>query len=581
MRIQIKAFAGIDYVDFVVSPIALLVGHNHQGKTSICQAVAAALVNQPVARHIRYRKDMPVLVNERREKEGAFVNIQADDGESACKLTWPDGDYTSVGSAFPRSSKLAVGLESPLTAKPEERAAFLIEALQAQTTIDDLRTALKPIITSEAAREKFLTERLWPKIQEHGWDAAHARADEQRLQQEQGWWRIAGERYGARKAETWRPDPWWPDLEAPDVTIMSLTAERDRLRAEVEASVETKARTTADKIRLVAEADKLPEAERALEAARTAEDNARAALRSAQEARRACLEVPRDQPSWHKCPHCAEPVVIRDGKLFAPSQAALMPEQIQERVAAIQRADSAVASADLQLQQAQRMLLQWEQAVQAAEQAKDSLAESFEAEGHAPASDLDVEKRQALALAEQKIIQFKRFEEAKSLHSQAKMGAAIAAELAPDGVRMRVLGHKIEAFNKELAQLCRAIDHYPLWISDKMDVMVGGREYAALSKSEQFVAQIAFRLAVSMRDVARGMPVDCVIVDEADILDPPSRGKLIRMLLASKLRAVVAMTVGKPGDVPDLSRGPGMGATLWVENGMVKPVADVLKQAAA
>jgi hypothetical protein len=578
MRIQIRAFAGIDYAEFDVSPLALLVGHNHQGKTSICEAVAAALANTAAVRHVSKKKDLPTLVNER-HKDG-WINITGDDGKSACRLTWPSGDYTSVGSEVPRSTRLAVGLDHVLVVKPEERASFLIEALDAKATREDLEIALRPIIPSDATRKRFLDEKLWKMIDEHGWDVAYKHADENRLKFDNGWWRITGERYGHTKAETWRPDPWWPELEAPDVTHATLTAARDQLRAEVEAAVNTKAATTGEKIQLVKIADTLPEAERALTTAQRQEQDARSALQAARAQRAACLEIPQDQPSWHKCPHCKEAIVIRDGKLFAPSQAALMPAQIQERADAITVADNAVASADLQLEKAQRALAECEVAVQAAEKAKERLDESFEAERAAPADDLAMEKRQALAVAEQQLIQFQRFEEAKKMHAASRQGTRIAAELAPDGLRMRVLTAKLEAFNKQLGALCAQIDHAPLWLAANMTVMVGSREYAALSKSEQFVAQIAFRLAVSMLTSDRN-PVACVVIDEADILDPPSRGKLIKMLLASKLPAIVAMTVGKPTDVPDLSRGKGTGATYWVANGTIAPIAERLAQAAA
>ena len=583
MKIQIKGFAGIDYAEFDVAPLALLVGHNHQGKSSIAQAIAAALANTPAVRHVRLKKDLQSLVNDAREKEGAFINIQADDGASACKLTWPEGDYTSIGPAFPRSTALAVGLVSPLTIKPEERAAFLIEALQAQATLEDVEMAFRTIVTEEARRRVFIANKLWPQIQEKGWDSAYKHADELRLQQEQKWWGATNERYGHRKAETWRPDPWWQDLESPDVTILTLTAERDRLKAAVDAATDTAARTTADKIALLKRADTLPESQRGLGVARTAEQHARAALQTATESRRACLEVPQDQPSWHNCPHCREPIVVRDGKLFAPSNAALMPEQIRERQAAIAAADKTLRSADLQLQQAQRTVIEWEQAVENAERAAESLNEAAEAEGQPGAGSVDhiAEQRQHLMVAEQRLHQFTRFETASRLHRDAQLAAKIADQLAPDGIRMRVLTAKLEQFNKQLAALCQQIGHPPLWIAADMGVHVAQRDYAALSDSEKFVAQVAFRCAVSMLDVARGFPVACVVVDGADILDPPTRGKLIKMLLASKLPSVVTMTVGKPGDVPDLSRGTGTGATYWVQAGKVRPIAEMAQQVAA
>jgi hypothetical protein len=68
---------------------------------------------------------------------------------------------------------------------------------------------------------------------------------------------------------------------------------------------------------------------------------------------------------------------------------------------------------------------------------------------------------------------------------------------------------------------------------------------------------------------------DCVLIDEADVLDKPGRDGLFSMLAAHTVCAVVGMTMNKPQQLPNLA-GAGLGTAYWIERGTVKTREEAL-----
>ena len=96
-----------------------------------------------------------------------------------------------------------------------------------------------------------------------------------------------------------------------------------------------------------------------------------------------------------------------------------------------------------------------------------------------------------------------------------------------------------------------------------------GLPYPLLSKSEQYRVRAVFQVAMAIIDGS-----DLVVLDEADILDGPTRSGLFKMLDAATqegLAALVCMTLSRRDQAPDLA-AIGLGRSYWLEAGVAEPI---------
>lgn len=291
MRATIQNFRGIGEASLDIAPIALLCGKNGAGKTSIALAIAAAATGQAVPFDKLAKKDCSVMLH--KGAKAGSVSLITEEGNTT--VAWPKADVSSEGRP-PFSTPIATGLTDLISMPTKEALAYLISLLKADVKQSEFLTAFaEKGISDETAKV------VWGTVDAQGWDAALKRAKEKGIQNKGDWERVTGEKYGAKKAETWLPAEWDDSLaraNGPDLEAAVALARKD-----VEIALGKNAVSQATLDQLDADASDLPAATIARDFAAAAVAAAEAVLKTAQEGLSANPSP--DQTVQHDCPHCA------------------------------------------------------------------------------------------------------------------------------------------------------------------------------------------------------------------------------------------------------------------------------------
>lgn len=551
MKITIRNVRGCERADLDVDTIALLAGLNRAGKSSVAEAVGAALTGQAGAGRLGSRDSLGIMV--RTGASDAGVEIANDSGTTM--MMWPSGRGRTEGDG-PTSSVYAVGLSSLVSLAPKERARVLAEYLHADPTLDDLAVAL-----AAHGWDRAFAEQVWQRLTEQGWDGFHKLRQERGAELKGQWRQIVGggQSYGSKIAAAWRPD--LAELREGD-----LLAAVGRAKADVENAVAAAAVSSAERDRLVGEAAKLDEASG--NALRTDAEVTKAAeaLAAAQQARLAC--DPAERALTVPCPHCKAPIIVRATDLAGgftlemPDKAALDDAEVKRRRNAIATADGRVAHAHDELNLARRAQAEAKAAVERAEQAAARLKSwpaAVETGTNAEAA------REALQRAEVKLREFRTKVEADKRHREIEGNEALLGILAPDGLRAKKLAETVEVFFGEtgLRGLTDAAGWEPVTVDADMGLWLGARPYAVLSTSEQYRVRAVLAVGMAKLDGS-----DLIVLDAADVLDGPTRGGLLAMLDAAGTPALVCMTLTRREQVPE----PAREFSYWIAGGVAEPL---------
>jgi DNA repair exonuclease SbcCD ATPase subunit len=144
---------------------------------------------------------------------------------------------------------------------------------------------------------------------------------------------------------------------------------------------------------------------------------------------------------------------------------------------------------------------------------------------------------------------------------------ALAKAMAPDGIPSQLIAEALGPVNERLAlasgYLFPDIDeHAPVHLTEDLEVYRGGTPYVTLSKSARYRTGIAFQVVLAQLAKAR-----LLIIDEADILDPPNRSQLIEFLLAVRqdfdtILVFATSQEAQPSPVPEIQ-------IWWLEAGRI------------
>jgi hypothetical protein len=549
MIVTVSNFRGCARAQLECAPIALLAGANAAGKSSVAQAVAAALSGNalPVA-GVRSNAAGALV---RSGAATGTVEISSDDG--TCYLDWPEMRRRVTGKP-PEASEYATGLQTVATMAPKDRLRVLAEYLHADPTREDLATAL-----AEAGLDGTRAlETLWPTIEQQGWDGAVALRRERGAQLKGMWRQVTGANYGSRVAASWRPDLAELNKEELEHELRDAKTARDRaLTAEAVSAAER---------RRVEELAELCDARHdALARAKARVEEYAAAYRQAQEARAAVPPAERD--STVPCPYCGEPIVINKASLVEmrlerATGAAVDDVELRKRRMAIAEADGKLSRAAGDLTQARKEVAMAETAVQDSVEARDRLA----AWPRAVEAEIGREAAEArLVDAEKRLVEFTTKEEADRLHALIEGNEIVIELLAADGLRAKKLARVLDVFNATLADLADSANWPAVRLDAAGHITLGDMPYGLLSSSEQYRVRAVLAVAMAQIDGSQ-----LVIFDGADILDAPSRSGLFALLETVNLPALVCMTLPR-NRVPDLAASEA-GASYWLAGGVVEPL---------
>lgn len=545
MKISISNFRKIRTAELDASKkITLIAGRNGEGKTSTLQAIAAALAGTVIPIDSLKKNQSAQLIN----TGSAFAQVSCETPIGSASVKYPENSRSTDGVP-PPVSDIAAEVRSFVDMTPAERVQYITGLMRCEPRREDLAECLGIIgINAETI------DRIWQTIQSQGWDGAHKAAKESGSKLKGAWEEISGDRYGDKKAETWIPREWESDLQT--LTEQQL---REAVTVEtqwLEAAISDAAVDAAELERLRKAADAVP----GLQDSVTEYSETLSGLRKNHQDISAALEkLPAAvQPKTHACPHCNQPVAINGDTLSKPTL--LTEDELQGRAAAIKSAQESLTGLQAEIARQSIELGQKQATLQAAQRAAKQLAE-YKPSSASTGEHKGVEDcRARVKRARDRLAAWTKWQQAAAKHRAIVKNQSIINELAPDGLRQRLLKTALDEINKTLAGIAAATGWEPCEIEQDMSISLGDYQYILHSQSKQYRIRVSLQLAFSGIDGSQ-----IVLIDGADILDGPGRNGLFRALSKSERSAIVGMTFSKQEDVPAIEKLDG--AAYWVENG--------------
>jgi len=517
-HIMISNVLGIHDVDVPTpTPITLFAGSNGAGKTSIQQAIRMALTSDPA--RVTKKKDYDQLVHEG-EMSGS---IQIDIDDEPFIFVLPSGERDGQ----PMPSTLPYCLDPNLFMSLDDKAkrSFLFKRAKLKISAEEVA---KRLIERELDRKKcgiIIAE------MKTGFPAAHDQAKSNATECKGSWKAITGETYGTKKAEIW--EAYSPEeIDTSDVESLKLEINELKLdfnQANQQLGVKKQQledNKTSDK-----RAEFL---EKKIENKKLVADSHKKAVASLNKATKALEKIRSaagDEPNDPQiCPLCGGEVETIDGELcvytpkeFDSKAAAQLPVALED----LEGATKLVRSIKLQVDEVTRAETEFNALPQAhkineaglAQAESDVLDLGNNVDGMQDRLDIMVKAKEAIDKAAEDT------KTAKQYHQDCLDWLGIAAALAPDGIPGELLGEALAPMNQVLTEAAKITGWLPPRILLDMTVKAAGRPYALLSESEQW--RVDAMLAVA---IAKLSGCKLLMLDRFDVLDIPSRGKLLSWL---------------------------------------------------
>ena len=570
MQVDVRNFRGCQFASITIERILLLAGTNHEGKSSVAQAVAAALSGNPVPYFKAGSNPGKPTTLIGKGEAGALVRTGADkgsveiqNGEAKIRVSWPKAEVTVEGDGSLYASPVATGLINILDMAEKDKAEYLIGLLKATPTKEDVARALADFDISGQP-----VANLWKGLETEGWDSIAKKLKENGVKLKGQWEQVTNERYGAAKAPSWIPK------EGYDPTLLSLS--KDGLEASLadqrqalERAIAQEAVMDADAAALKESAARLP----ALSAAYSRMSETAGILRNqTREAQKKVAELSAqekeeaDLPNVMDCPHCSRSVaLIRHGGAWTLAKPkagkAPAPEQDEAKKSLLRDAKAVVAKVESDLRETEQELAGLKAEQQAAVGAGIKLKKIKETQQAPEASGSVDEAREAVRVAELRLSAFMAKTEADRIHQGIERNQYFLDVVGPEGARKPKLGTILGQFNAYLQKLCGAATFDTITLDADIEFRYGGRPYILLASSEQYRVKAVLQVAVASLDGSK-----LLIFDGADILDRVGRNGLLTLLSQIDSPSLVAMTLSDQAEMPDLKRA-GIGSSVWISQG--------------
>ncbi|MDR2594549.1 MAG: AAA family ATPase [Fibromonadaceae bacterium] len=529
MQIAISNFRGINDASFELGKITIIGGENGAGKTSIAQAISAALTGECPIKEFQ-KKDYRHLV--RIGKPVANIEVKGDSGTAV--MQFPEGKAWREGTP-PSMSLYASGLISPLDMKKSDAANAWIVLLKAEPTLENLREELK---------EFENIEEIIQLVKSLGYDGALGNVKEEGAKHKGRWERITGERYGTSRAESWFPNGF--------VAVGEKEALEADLKAKQEAyneSLKKNAVSDYERANLDAKFKKYPELQsQSAECEKNIIDlnlkltNAKTRLQDLQDAN-----------NLLKCPHCDKYLRLVANKLTKAEEGEFYPNEkaINEVKAQIQNLQTQY---NTEINERAKIATQ----ISEARAAKEKLNSSVVAEPNTTAANELQTAKDALAACNS-------YNEAKVENKEVMWRIEAAKILAPEGLRKRFLEKKLKEFNEFLKQLCDAAEWATIKIEPDLSVSFNDKPYPVLSKSEQYRTRCTIQAALAVL-----LNSDLVIYDGADILTKKGRNGLYNICTEiGDINSIILLSANKASEIPRLEEE---NKSFWIENNTIEQI---------
>ncbi|MFY9480255.1 MAG: AAA family ATPase [Aquabacterium sp.] len=529
-RIHAANVLGAHSVDIYPStPITILAGHNHAGKSSVQEALRMALTQE--ATRVQYKKDYPQLVCDLQgAKTGQAEVVFEKDGKTVeAWMLLPKGSVSPQAEYSPHPL-ISYVLEPALFARMDGKArrGMLFDLMGVKVSPAEIKSRLL-----KRHLDKDRIERILPLLRA-GMAEASKDAKGKATEAKGAWRAVAGEVYGPEKANGWKAEkPTFDEAQAStlhqrvtqlDATITQASEDVGSLKARIDAHTQAQH-----------EEQSLREQAGMLERHRRKLQTDEAALATQQQAL-AELTISQQTQSATACPECNAMLIWKDGALVCAGPLAKGTEDDLGRIPALK------ASVDL----CTKTVNNTRRDLVAAEQADATLKARATAEAPPKASDLETAqnrlgvlrterqeltaKLDAVAAAKRATAEAdKKTADARAHHEDVIAWDAIGDALGSNGIPAELLAEALQPFNERL-KLAAEDTLWPLVkLDDEMAVRVQHgsvwRPYSMLSESEQWRADAVLAEAISFMSGLR-----LLALDRFDVLDTPGRMQLLAWL---------------------------------------------------
>lgn len=572
MRLEhlfVENFQGLQQASLdLTAPITLVAGFNGAGKTSLKEAIGLALGGSA---RVVHKKDYAKLVTEGQAK--AQIIVSHDGAASSCALPKGTVERHNVPGDEYLSFVLTPGAFAALDDKA--RRALLFKLTKSGAKPDTIVQKL-----AERGADADKVEKIKPMLLS-GFSAAQDQAKTYAAESRGGWKAITGEAYGSEKAESWE-QPLPPGEPASEEDREKVFAEHQKVQKEIEkgvafiATLEERRSAAAGAAQRKAE---LVEAaglyDRAVAKKATTEQDL-AKLEEKLPELQAKLKESQAGAGGCDCPSCGASLKIVGSKLElyqgvkadtqATSTLALDVTNAKNAIDMLRRTLQNDMTAVSKAETAQAELKQLEgQQVEPFDQTKYD--DSVTALDGCRKRESELRAKYTALMDQANLVKNAAgiTQQAAQHHADAKAWVLIEKALAPDGIPGEILAGALQPFNASLARTSKLTGWAAVQISHDMQITAGGRMYGLLSESEQWRCDTLLALAIAVHS---GLKL--VMLDRFDVLDLPSRGQLLGMLvsLAKTGDLESALVLGtlkaKPAKLP-----PEISA-VWIENGIAQ-----------
>ncbi|MBV7482485.1 AAA family ATPase [Bordetella sp. BOR01] len=589
-NISVSNFQGVQSADLAVpTPVAFIAGHNFAGKSSIAEAVRAAL--QGNAERVGLKKELGLVVHDGAKLGSASVDV---DGVPVA-IALPSGKRTGE-EAVPASPALPYVLAPELfaAAKPDDRRQLLFTLTGTRATPAEIERRLL-----ERGCDKTLVEQMKPVLRS-GFAAGAEFAKKQATEAKGAWRGVTNETWGSQKGETWQADvPAYDQaalegakaelsdverrLEGAQKALGGLEQKQRAYQAQKDQIVTLKERAgRLDSLRAKLDCDQKDLAEwtakvQALQA-KAGTGPRKGLVHALAECLDEAFKLLADE-HFSVALHGKSLVALTEyehqyGRLDAAGDAeasAALPKAIEARdlsARAVENVRRDIAAAEAAAEQ-----LASKAAPEVVAESDVATARNTVAGLHGARKDLQGKVEKLLAGKQAAVSADLRTKNAATYHAEVVAWDAIGGALSPDGIPGEILAQALQPFNDELLSMSDCASWRAVQIDGDMAITAGGRPYRLLSESERWRTDALLALAIAHLSELR-----CVILDRFDHLDLAGRSEALGLLDALAADGDID-TVLLLGTLKAAPAAPSETFTVyWVEQGHVG--ADKLKEAA-
>lgn len=535
-------------------PITLVAGGNEAGKSSLIDAISMAMTGKP--RRVSLKKDMGQLVHDGAKK--GIVVIGMDGGQSA-SFKLPKGEHEAPAIEAAEFLPLVLDAEAFSSLSDDERRKALFKLTGCSAKPAYIMAELEG-----AGCDAELSKQIIG-ISRAGFTAMHDEAKQRATQAKGEWKAITGENWGSDKAEGWEVEiVTGPAVTRPDVE--TAKTEADKIQRDIEngmahqgklqAQIETAQRVAEQNAAGKEKQEMLPRLRAKMEATK-------ADLESwAEKLENSTASLAGDDT--YVCPCCDENLQLLDGKLIKAGKGLSVAERKELKEQHAKAADA--------VELLKRTLNNDTRAVQEAENVL--LAEEcWPVDGELERTIDAINKlRTNLAAAQAKHAALAdRFAmlsgvndtnaKAAEAHERVKAWLAIAEQLSPGGIPLRLLAKAINPINEQLAMLAGVAKWKVATIDADMGITYGGRAMALCSESGKWRCNVMLQLAIATLS-----GIKLAVIDRFDVLEIAARQKFCA-LADNLVKTGLIDSIIVCGTLKEAPRMPANWQSLWLANG--------------